>query len=179
MRHARSVMYVGIANSWWRGKRFRHSGACATRNFTYLVRCPWCMQKFVKLTWMTRIHLWTLPTILHPQTPYNTPLVISSASFHNFTFFPKKSRTKIGVFGITFYRNLFPRVPLTISQHRFRLSLAPNTWQHNILTNEAIVSGRLYATFRLDKMLHWWKFFNWIEQKIWSCHQIYSTSFMR
>ena len=27
--------------SRWQGKRFRHSGACANRNFAYLVRGPW------------------------------------------------------------------------------------------------------------------------------------------
>ena len=27
--------------SRWRGKRSRHSRACATRNFTYLLRSPW------------------------------------------------------------------------------------------------------------------------------------------
>ena len=31
----------GFLCSRWRGKRSRHSGACATRNFTYLVRGPW------------------------------------------------------------------------------------------------------------------------------------------
>ena len=41
---ARAVMHVGIANPWWRGKRFRHSRRM--RNFTYLERGPfhshWC-----------------------------------------------------------------------------------------------------------------------------------------
>ena len=30
----------GFLWSRWRGKRSKHSGACATRNFAYLVRCP-------------------------------------------------------------------------------------------------------------------------------------------
>ena len=41
MRHARSVMHVGIAYPRWRGKRSRHSRRRRTRNFTYLVRGPW------------------------------------------------------------------------------------------------------------------------------------------
>ena len=34
-------MHVGIAKRWRRGKRSRHPGACATRNFMYLARGPW------------------------------------------------------------------------------------------------------------------------------------------
>ena len=33
-------MHVGIATPWLQGKRSRHSGACVTRNVTYLVRGP-------------------------------------------------------------------------------------------------------------------------------------------
>ena len=41
VRHARAVMHVGIANLRWRGNVAGIPGACATRNFTYLVRVPW------------------------------------------------------------------------------------------------------------------------------------------
>ena len=34
-------MHVGIANPWWRGNIPVIPGACATRNFAYLVRGPW------------------------------------------------------------------------------------------------------------------------------------------
>ena len=40
VRHARAVMHVGMADPRWWGRRSRHSGACATRNFTYLARGP-------------------------------------------------------------------------------------------------------------------------------------------
>ena len=40
VRRASDVMYVGIAKARWQGKCPRHSGACTTRNFTYLVRGP-------------------------------------------------------------------------------------------------------------------------------------------
>ena len=47
VRHARAVMYAGIANYWFplktaAGENFPGiAGACATCNFTYLVRGPW------------------------------------------------------------------------------------------------------------------------------------------
>ena len=37
-------MHVGIAHPRWQGKRSRHYGACATLNFTHLVRGPWSLQ---------------------------------------------------------------------------------------------------------------------------------------
>ena len=46
-RHARAVMHAGIANSWFPlnsavgGNAPGFPGACATRNFTHLVRGPW------------------------------------------------------------------------------------------------------------------------------------------
>ena len=40
MSWASHQMHVGIANPRWQGKRSRHSGACTTRNFTYLTRGP-------------------------------------------------------------------------------------------------------------------------------------------
>ena len=39
----------GFLWSRWRGKRSQHSGACAIRNFTYLVKGPWY-----------RIHRWVM-----------------------------------------------------------------------------------------------------------------------
>ena len=41
VRHARAVIYVGIANPRWRKNVPCIPGACATLNFTYLVRGPW------------------------------------------------------------------------------------------------------------------------------------------
>ena len=41
VRHACTVMDVGIANPQWRGNVPGIPGACATRNFTYLVRGPY------------------------------------------------------------------------------------------------------------------------------------------
>ena len=41
VRSACAVMHVEIVDPRWRGKRSRHPGACATRNFTYLSRGPW------------------------------------------------------------------------------------------------------------------------------------------
>ena len=42
MRHACAVMHVGIANQRWRGNLPGIPGACATRNFRYLIRGPYC-----------------------------------------------------------------------------------------------------------------------------------------
>ena len=41
VRDARAVMHVGIANPLWRENIPGIPGACATCNFTYLVRGPW------------------------------------------------------------------------------------------------------------------------------------------
>ena len=41
VRDTRAVMHVGIANPRWPGNVPGIPGACATRNFTYLVRGPW------------------------------------------------------------------------------------------------------------------------------------------
>ena len=40
VRHARAVMHAGIANPRKRGNVPGSPGACANRNFTYLVRSP-------------------------------------------------------------------------------------------------------------------------------------------
>ena len=41
MHHGSAVMHVGITNTQWRGNVPGIPGACATRNFAYLVRGPW------------------------------------------------------------------------------------------------------------------------------------------
>ena len=41
MYHGTCVMHVEIANRWWWENVPGTPGACATRNFTYLTRCPW------------------------------------------------------------------------------------------------------------------------------------------
>ena len=53
VRYARAVMSIGIASPRCRGKRSQHSrrGACATRNFTYLVRGPWPKHLEVRHDW--------------------------------------------------------------------------------------------------------------------------------
>ena len=67
VRDARAVMHAGIANS-----RFPFNsaagenvpgipGACATRNFTYLVRGPWCGRLLVCSSWPRAwVKLWNL-----------------------------------------------------------------------------------------------------------------------
>ena len=50
MRHARAVMHVGIATSGGGENVPGIPGACATRNFTYLVRDPYVMMHIVFLS---------------------------------------------------------------------------------------------------------------------------------
>ena len=50
MRQARAVMHAGITNPRWRGNVPGLLGACATHNFTYLVRGPCtCIKKMIQL----------------------------------------------------------------------------------------------------------------------------------
>ena len=55
----------GFLWSWWRGKCSRYSGACATHNYTHLVRGPWKRLSSIRviLTW-TYIYIYIYIYIL-------------------------------------------------------------------------------------------------------------------
>ena len=173
VRDARAVMHAGIANYRFSvaGKNYPGiPGACATRNFAYLVRGPWCVIGQITWSQMSDVESrdWPLLTSMDvslalmsneqrcdhgSQDWYHIDMLglthwgrDKMAAFSQTISSNAFPWMKMYEFRLIFHWSLFLGVQLTIFRHWLRKSHYLNQWW--------LIYWRIHASLGLNKLTH-------------------------